>query len=61
MIERFVVRPGPNGFCVYDVEVGAPATIGGDQQTGLSEADAAHTTDLINRREAERPGPSQPH
>jgi hypothetical protein len=61
MIERFVVRPDSNGFCVYDMEAGAPATIGGAPQTGLSQADAAHTTDLLNRRESERPGPYQTH
>ena len=48
-IDRFTVRPDRAGWTVYDVWTGEPAVIAMVPQTGLSEADAAHTADLLSR------------
>lgn len=50
MIPRFVTRPDREGFSVYDVWTGEAAVIAMTPQTGLSEEDALHTADLLNRR-----------
>jgi hypothetical protein len=50
MTERFAVRPGPQGFCVYDIWTGEPAVIAMTPQTELSREDADHTADLLNKR-----------
>ena len=49
-IDRFQVRRDRTGWTVYEVWTGEPAVIAMDPQTGLSEADAAHTAGLLNRR-----------
>jgi hypothetical protein len=48
--ERFSVRRDPAGWTVYEVWTGEPAVIALVPQTGLSEEDAKHTADLLNRR-----------
>lgn len=50
MIERFIVRPDREGFAVIDVWTGEPAVIAMTPQTGISEEDAQHTAQLLNRR-----------
>ena len=50
MTERFIVRPDREGFAVVDVWTGAPAVIAMTPQTGISEEDAQHTAQLLNRR-----------
>jgi hypothetical protein len=53
MTERFIVRPGRDGFTVQGVLTGRPAVIASTAQTGLSQADAAHTAGLLNRHASE--------
>lgn len=48
--KRFAVRPDSVGFTVYEVWTGQPMVLAMDPQTGLSEQDAQHTADLMNRR-----------
>lgn len=50
MPERFQVRPGATGHSVVDVWTGETAIIAMTPQDGLSEADARHTAELLNRR-----------
>jgi hypothetical protein len=50
MPERFILRPDRDGFTVQDVWTGEPAVIAMTPQTGLSEEDATHTAELLNRR-----------
>ena len=50
MTERFLVRPGPNGFSVYDVWTGEAAVIAMTPQDGLSREDAEHTAAMLNQR-----------
>jgi hypothetical protein len=50
MEDRFIVRPDSTGFSVIDTQLGQPAVIAMTRQTGLSEADAAHTAGLLNAR-----------
>lgn len=56
-MDRFIIRPDRDGYSVYDVVAGAVAVIAMSPQTGLSQADAEHTAELMNRRacEGERP------
>jgi hypothetical protein len=49
--DRFALRPdGAGGWTVLEVWTGKPAVVAGAPQTGLSEADAKHTLDLLNRQ-----------
>jgi len=48
--DRFALRPDRSGWTVYEVWTGEPAVIAMVSQTGLSEEDAQHTADLLNRR-----------
>ena len=49
-IDRFVLRPDRSGWTVYEIWTGEPAVIALVPQTGLSQEDAQHTADLLNRR-----------
>jgi hypothetical protein len=53
MTERFILRPDRDGFTIQDVLTGQPAVIASTPQTGLSQADATHTADLLNRQAAQ--------
>lgn len=50
MNERFVIRPDQGGFSVCDMWTGEAAIIAMTPQTGLSQEDAEHTAELLNRR-----------
>lgn len=50
--ERYVVRPAAGRFRVADIWTGETAVIAMTPQDDLSEADARHTADLLNRRAA---------
>lgn len=52
MLERFVIREGREGFRVIDIWTGEVAIIAMTPQDELSEADAQHTAELLNRRAA---------
>ena len=47
---RYAVRPDPHGFTVFVVYTGEPAVMAGQPQTGLSEADARHTAEVMNKQ-----------
>jgi len=51
MTPRFVIRPDQAGYTVSDIWTGEPAIIAMTRQTGLTQADAEHTADLLNRRD----------
>ena len=48
--DRFVLRPDPSGWTVFEVWTGKPAEIAGAPQRGLSDVDADHMVKLLNRR-----------
>ncbi|HLZ77160.1 hypothetical protein [Phenylobacterium sp.] len=48
--QRFALRRDRTDWTVYEVWTGEPAVIAMVPQTGLSEEDAQHTADLLNRR-----------
>ena len=50
MIERYIVRPDREAFTVQDIWTGEPAVIAMVPQTGLSQEDADHTAELLNKR-----------
>lgn len=50
MIERFITRQDRGAYSVIDTWTGEPAVIAQTPQSGLSEADARHTAELLNRR-----------
>jgi hypothetical protein len=50
MLERFVIRPDSEGYSVVDIWTGEAAVIAMVPQTGISEEDAQHTAELLNRR-----------
>jgi hypothetical protein len=52
MSERFTTRPDREGFSVYDRWTGEVAVIAMVPQSGLSQEDADHTAELLNRRAA---------
>ena len=56
-MDRFIIRPDRDGYSVYDIVTGAVAVIAMSLQSGLSQADAKHTAELMNRRalQGERP------
>lgn len=58
MDQRYVIRPDSQGYTVRDLWSGEPARLAGSPQTGLSQDDAEHTADLLNRTSAEQ-SPSQ--
>ena len=49
-IERFRIRPDRAGWTVFDVWTGEPSVIAMRPQTSLTEAEAEHTAELLNRR-----------
>ncbi len=48
--QRFALRRDRTDWTVYEVWTGEPAVIAMVPQTGLSQEDAQHTADLLNRR-----------
>ena len=48
--DRYAVRADPSGFTVFVLYTGEAAVMGGQPQTGLSEADARHTADILNKQ-----------
>lgn len=49
-MDRYAIRPDPQGFSVFDVWTGEVAVIAMTAQSGLSQEDAEHTAELLNRR-----------
>ena len=47
--DRYAMRPDQKGWTVFEIWSGKPAMVAMVAQTGLSEADAKHTTQLLNR------------
>jgi hypothetical protein len=48
--DRYGVRADPEGFTVFVLYTGEPAVMAGQRQTGLSEADARHTAEVLNKQ-----------
>jgi hypothetical protein len=48
--DRFAIRRDRTAWSVYEIWTGEPAVIALVPQTGLSQEDAQHTADLLNRR-----------
>ena len=48
--DRYAIRPDAAGWTVYEVWSGNPVVIAQADQTGLSEDDATHTAEQLNRR-----------
>lgn len=48
--DRFALRPDGSGWTVFETWTGKSATVGAKPQTGLSEADARHLVDLLNKQ-----------
>ena len=48
--DRYAVRRDGQGFTVLEIFSGKPAVMAGAPQTGLSEDDAKHTADLLNKQ-----------
>lgn len=53
MEPRFVSRPESEGYSVRDLWTGQPAILAGAPQASLSQEDAEHTADLLNRSATE--------
>jgi len=53
MDARYVIRPDDQGYTVRDLWSGEPARLAGRPQVGLSQDDAEHTAELLNRTLAE--------
>jgi len=51
---RFAIRPDGKGWTVFEMWTGEPVVLAQDRQVGLSEVDAKHTADLMNRRALDR-------
>lgn len=51
--DRYAVRKDANGWTVFEIFSGEPARVGGAPQTGMSDADAQHQVDLLNKRSRE--------
>ena len=47
---RFALRRDRSGWTVYEIWTGEAAVIAMTPQTGLTQEDAQHTADLLNRR-----------
>jgi hypothetical protein len=50
MLDRYAIRPDPEGFSVYDVWTGETVVLAMVPQYGLSKEDAEHTARLFNQR-----------
>jgi hypothetical protein len=48
--DRYGVRADPEGFTVFVIYTGEAAVMAGQRQTGLSEADARHTAEVLNKQ-----------
>jgi hypothetical protein len=48
--DRFAIRRDSEGWSVYELFTGKAAVIALTPQTGLSEDDARHTAELLNKR-----------
>ena len=48
--ERYGIRPDAKGWTVFETWSGEPVVLAQARQAGLSEVDAKHTADLMNRR-----------
>lgn len=48
--DRFAMRADAKGFTVFEIWTGKPATVASEPQTGLSEEDARHILDVLNRQ-----------
>jgi hypothetical protein len=48
--DRYNVRPDAKGWTVFEAWSGEPVVLAQARQVGLSEVDAKHTADLMNRR-----------
>jgi hypothetical protein len=48
--DRFAIRRDSEGWSVYEIFTGEVAVIALTPQTGLSEDDAKHTAELLNKR-----------
>jgi hypothetical protein len=46
--DRYVMRSDAGGWTVLEIWTGQPAVVAGVPQSGLSEDDAKHMTDLLN-------------
>ncbi len=46
--DRYAMRADQKGWTVFEIWSGKPATVAMVAQTGMSEADAKHTADLLN-------------
>jgi hypothetical protein len=57
MENRFIVRPDPMGFSVYDLSTGETVVIAMSRQSGLSREDAEHTAAMFNQN-SEPMGPT---
>lgn len=51
--QRFGIRPDGQGWTVFETWTGEPVVLAQDRQVGLSEVDAQHTAELMNRRAQE--------
>lgn len=58
MEPRFVIRPDSEGYSVRDLWTGEPAILAATPQKGLSQEDAEHTAQLLNRTAAETANPN---
>ena len=59
MQPRFIIRPDSHGYSVRDLLTGEPAVLASTPQTGLTQQDAEHTAELLNRRDADIADPSE--
>ena len=48
--DRFAMRPDAKGWTVYVMWTGDPAVVASVPQTGLSEDDARHILDVLNKQ-----------
>jgi hypothetical protein len=48
--DRFAIRRDSTGWSIFEIFTGEVAVIALTPQTGLSEDDAQHTAELLNRR-----------
>jgi hypothetical protein len=54
MAARYDIKPGPNGWTVYNTTTHLPAEVNGCIQIGLSTDDADDLADLLNRLDIEQ-------
>ena len=48
--DRYATRRDASGWTVFEIFTSQPAMAGGVAQTGLSEEDARHMVDLLNKQ-----------